>query len=147
MIVRRIYGLALEYEDLNNHEQFCYDPLMALQAGGRNLEGPLAGKSTLNRLELPGGSKCYLKIDSAPEQLDARSSALGKDVLLIERFDCEKQSHGWLRKPIVSAPTLFGLDEMIAKHAGYQVLAEIIPHSPLYESCRHLARTIWSHHV
>jgi HipA-like C-terminal domain/Transposase DDE domain group 1 len=128
LIVRRIYGLALGYENLNNHEQFRRDPLMALLAGSRNLEEPLAGKSTLNRLELPGGSQCYLKIDSAPEQLDALSSALGKDVLQIERFDCEKQSQGWLRKPIVSALTLFGLDEMIAKYAGYQDLAEIIPH-------------------
>src|ERR1035438_2379438 len=41
------------------------------------------------------------------------TTALGKDVLLIERFDRVKASQGWLRKPIVSALTLFGLDEMI----------------------------------
>jgi serine/threonine-protein kinase HipA len=56
------------------------------------------------------------------------TKALGEDVLLIERFDREKESQGWLRKPIVSALTLFGLDEMMAKYASYQDLAEIIRH-------------------
>ena len=56
------------------------------------------------------------------------TKALGKDVLLIERFDREKESQGWLRKPVVSALTLFGLDEMMARYASYQDLAEIIRH-------------------
>ena len=56
------------------------------------------------------------------------TSALGKDVLLIERFDriwCER---GWQRRPMLSALTLLGLDEMMARYAGYQNLAEIIRH-------------------
>jgi serine/threonine-protein kinase HipA len=56
------------------------------------------------------------------------TKALGKDVLLIERFDREKEAQGWLRKPIVSALTLFGLDEMMARYASYQNLAEIVRH-------------------
>jgi serine/threonine-protein kinase HipA len=56
------------------------------------------------------------------------AKALGKDVLLVERFDREKAPRGWLRKPIVSALTLFGLDEMMAMYASYQDLAEIIRH-------------------
>ena len=56
------------------------------------------------------------------------TKALGKDVLLSERFDREKESQGWLRKPVVSALTLFGLDEMMAMYASYQDLAEIIRH-------------------
>ena len=71
MLSQRIYGLALGYEDLNDHEQLRHDPLMAVLAGRRKLEDPLAGKSTLNRLELPGGSKRYHKIDYAPEKIDA----------------------------------------------------------------------------
>ena len=71
MLSQRIYGLALGYEDLNDHEQLRNDPLMALLAGRCKLEEPLAGKSTLNRLELPGGSKRYHKIDYAPEKIDA----------------------------------------------------------------------------
>ncbi len=71
MLAQRIFGLALGYEDLNDHEQLRHDPLLALLSGKRALDEPLAGKSTLNRLELPGGSKRYHKIDYAPEKLDA----------------------------------------------------------------------------
>ena len=71
MLSQRIYGLALGYEDINDHEQLRHDPLMAVLAGRRKLEEPLAGKSTLNRLELPGGSKRYHKIDYSAEKIDA----------------------------------------------------------------------------
>jgi len=54
--------------------------------------------------------------------------AAGKDVLLIERFDRLKVEQGWQRKSLVSALTLFGLDEMMARYASYQDLAEIIRH-------------------
>lgn len=52
--------------------------------------------------------------------------AAGKDVLLIERFDRVKKGGGWERKSMVSALTLFGLDDMMARYASYEVLAEII---------------------
>jgi serine/threonine-protein kinase HipA len=53
---------------------------------------------------------------------------LGKDVLLIERFDREKKGDRTLRKSIVSALTLLELDEMMAGYASYQDLAEIVRH-------------------
>jgi hypothetical protein len=56
MISQRVYGLALGYEDLNDHEQLRHDPLLGLLAGKRELDEPLAGKSTLNRLELSSGT-------------------------------------------------------------------------------------------
>lgn len=56
------------------------------------------------------------------------TSALGKDVLLIERFDRIWCEHGWQRRPMLSALTLFGLDEMMARYASYQDLAEIVRH-------------------
>src|SRR6201997_3090817 len=71
MVSQRIYGLALGYEDLNDHEQLRHDPLMGMLAGRRQLEDPLGGKSTLNRLELTGGSARYHKIDYAAEKIDA----------------------------------------------------------------------------
>ncbi|HMD76620.1 MAG TPA: IS1380 family transposase [Terracidiphilus sp.] len=70
MLAQRIYGLALGYEDLNDHEQLRSDPLLALLAGKRELEEPLAGKSTLNRLELAGRSLRYHKIGYSPPALD-----------------------------------------------------------------------------
>lgn len=51
-----------------------------------------------------------------------------KDVLLIERFDRIATAKGWQRKCIVSALTLFELDEMMARYASYETLAEIIRH-------------------
>lgn len=54
--------------------------------------------------------------------------ALGKDVLLIERFDRAANGGSWLRQGIVSALTLFDLDETEARYASYEELATIIRH-------------------
>ena len=70
MLAQRIYGLALGYEDLNDHEQLRSDPLLGLLSGKRELDEPLAGKSTLNRLELTGRSKRYHKISYSAESID-----------------------------------------------------------------------------
>jgi hypothetical protein len=56
MISQRVSALALGYEDLNDHEQLRQDPILKLLAGQEDLEQPLAGKSTLNRLELGAGT-------------------------------------------------------------------------------------------
>ena len=48
-------------------------------------------------------------------------------MLLIERFDREQKAQGWSRKAMVSALTLLGLDDMMARYASY-ALAEIIRH-------------------
>jgi hypothetical protein len=75
LLAQRIYGLALGYEDVNDHEELRRDPLLALTSGKRKLEEPLAGKSTLNRLELtPAGSPLhdrYHKITYSTEAVDA----------------------------------------------------------------------------
>ncbi len=52
--------------------------------------------------------------------------ALNKDVLLIERFDREPVETGWIRRAVVSALTLLGLDERFAAHASYEALADIV---------------------
>ncbi|MCD8477953.1 MAG: type II toxin-antitoxin system HipA family toxin, partial [Sulfurospirillum sp.] len=51
---------------------------------------------------------------------------LGKDVILIERFDRYKVKSGWARKSMVFALTLFGLSDMMARYASYKDFAEII---------------------
>lgn len=56
------------------------------------------------------------------------TKASHKDVLLIERFDRIKSVHGWQRKLMLSALTMLGLDEMMARYASYEDLAEIIRH-------------------
>jgi serine/threonine-protein kinase HipA len=55
-------------------------------------------------------------------------SAMGKDVLLIERFDRIRHDENWHRKAMVSALTMLELDEMMAGYASYESLAEIIRH-------------------
>ena len=63
LLKQRIFALCLGYEDLNDHDQLRYDPLLAILVGKKDPLGndrlrqrdkgkPLAGKSTLNRLEL-----------------------------------------------------------------------------------------------
>jgi Transposase DDE domain group 1 len=56
LVGQRVFGIALGYEDLNDHDELRHDPLMAVLAGkleARREEcAPVAGKSTLNRLEL-----------------------------------------------------------------------------------------------
>jgi len=64
-------------------------------------------------------------LDVAPVRL---TRVAGKDVLLVERFDRLHTSHGWQRKALVSALTLFGLDEMMARYASYAELTEVIRH-------------------
>lgn len=54
--------------------------------------------------------------------------AAQKDVLLIERFDRRNTLDGWTRQAMVSALTMLGLDEMMARYASYEDLAELIRH-------------------
>ena len=56
MVMQRVMGIALGYEDLNDHDQLRHDPVLAVVASklaaDRSDCAPLAGKSTLNRLAL-----------------------------------------------------------------------------------------------
>jgi hypothetical protein len=71
MLSQRIYGLALGYEDINDHEQLRQDPVFGILAGREELERPLAGKSTLNRMELGTGiNSRYKKITFWKEAVD-----------------------------------------------------------------------------
>jgi Transposase DDE domain group 1 len=82
LLTQRVYGLALGYEDLNDHQHLRLDPLLAVSVGkvdplavkrGERDQGKaLAGAATLNRLELGNEkqSRCH-KITHAPEQIAA----------------------------------------------------------------------------
>ena len=56
LVGQRVFGMALGYEDLIDHDQLRHDPVMAVLGGKLAAKradcAPLAGKSTLNRLEL-----------------------------------------------------------------------------------------------
>jgi hypothetical protein len=71
MLSQRIYGLALGYEDLNDHEQLRSDPVFGVLAGREEGSQALAGKSTLNRMELGAGTPDrYKKITFWKEAID-----------------------------------------------------------------------------
>jgi len=72
MVSQRVYGLALGYEDLSDHDQLREDPLLGVLSGKRSAgEAALAGKSTLNRLELSTGKPDrYKKIHCRQEAID-----------------------------------------------------------------------------
>jgi hypothetical protein len=59
LVAQRIHGIALGYEDLNDHDELRHDPLVGLLSGKietrRSSSAVLAGKSTLNRLDTRQG--------------------------------------------------------------------------------------------
>ncbi len=75
LVGQRVFGLALGYEDVSDHDHLRHDPVMAVLAGKlaarRSDCAPLAGKSTLNRLELsrPAPTR-YHKIAHDPAAIE-----------------------------------------------------------------------------
>jgi hypothetical protein len=81
LVTQRLYGLALGYEDLNDHDRLRLDPLLAVACNKRDPLGldrlqqkgiALAGSSTLNRLELSNDKTTrYHKVSHDPEKVQA----------------------------------------------------------------------------
>jgi DDE family transposase len=78
LVGQRVFGLALGYEDLVDHDALRHDPVMAVLAGKLSARrsdcAPLAGKSTLNRLE------------HAPSASPTRYHRIGHDAEAVERL-------------------------------------------------------------
>ena len=76
LVGQRVFGIALGYEDLNDHDELRHDQVMAVLAGKLEARredcAPVAGKSTLNRLELsrPVATR-YHKIGHDPVAIEA----------------------------------------------------------------------------
>jgi len=140
LVSQRVYGLALGYEDLNDHDDLRRDPLLAVLVGKEDPEGEsrirqqdrgkaMAGKSTLNRLELtpaePTGAELrYKKIIMKPEAIDR---------LLVEVF---LQSHAEPPEEIVldvdaTDDPLYGKQEGRFFHGYYMNYCYL----PLYIFC------------
>ena len=107
MVAQRVFGIALGYEDLVDHDQLRHDPVLATLAGKlvarRKSCAPLAGKSTLNRLEhAPAGASRYHKIghDGAAIErllvdvfLEAHKAPLRRIVLDLDATDDPLHGH------------------------------------------------------
>ena len=83
LVGQRVFGLALGYEDLNDHDDLRQDALLAVLVGKDDPSGgdrvrcrdrgkALAGKSTLNRLELTGEQACRGTTCALPPGLPCR---------------------------------------------------------------------------
>src|SRR5580692_7037904 len=100
LITQRVFGLALGYEDLNDHDQLRSDPMLAVALNKDDVKGEqrrreqdrgkaLAGKSTLNRLELTAPD-----YEGSPRQKDSDKPETKKigvdlesiDTLLVDLF-------------------------------------------------------------
>jgi hypothetical protein len=107
LIRQRVFALALGYEDLHDHDDLRHDPLLALLTG-KTEPGttPLAGKSTLNRLELTrpqaeARDHRYQKILFDPEsadrllvQLFVESQATAPESLVLDLDATDDPLHG-----------------------------------------------------
>ena len=76
LVGQRVFALALGYEDLNDHDELRHDPTLAVLAGKLSARrrdcAPLAGKSTLNRLERGGAASTrYHRIGWDAAQIEA----------------------------------------------------------------------------
>ncbi len=134
LLGQRIFGLALGYEDLNDHDELRKDPVFAVLAGKLKARRedcePAAGKSTLNRLErMPKrhGAK-YHKIDFDQGKADA---------LLMDMFiEAHERSPGRIVLDLDATDIpLFGNQEGRYFHGHYKSYCYL----PLYVFCgRHL---------
>jgi hypothetical protein len=107
MVAQRVFGIALGYEDIVDHDQLRHDPVLATLAGKLRSKrkdcAALAGKSTLNRLEhAPRGPSRYHKIghDSAAIEglfvelfLEAHRTAPRQIVLDLDATDDPLHGH------------------------------------------------------
>ncbi len=134
LVGQRIFGLALGYEDLVDHDALRHDPVMAVLAGKLSARrsdcAPLAGKSTLNRLE------------HAPSTAPTRYHRIGHDAGAIERLlvDVFLEAHAKPPRQIVldldaTDDPLHGHQEGRFFHGYYDGYCYL----PLYVFCgRHL---------
>jgi hypothetical protein len=134
LIGQRVFGIALGYEDLIDHDQIRHDPVLAVLAGKltarRSDCAPLAGKSTLNRLE------------HAPSGEPSRYHRIGHDGAAIERLlvDLFLDAHARAPKQIIldldaTDDPIHGHQEGRFFHGYYDAYCYL----PLYVFCgRHL---------
>ncbi len=133
LVGQRVIGIALGYEDLLDHDQLRHDPIMAVLASKlearRSDCAPVAGKSTLNRLELSRPSPTrYHKISYEGEKVEA---------LLVDLF---LEAHRTTPKQIIldldaTDDPLHGHQEGRFFHGYYDCYCYL----PLYVFCgRHL---------
>jgi hypothetical protein len=135
LVMQRVFGLALGYEDLNDHDDLRRDPMLAAALGKDDVKGEqrrraqdrgkaLAGKSTLNRLELTAPD-----YDGSPRQQDSDKPETKKivvdpesiDALLVDLF---MQAHEQAPERIIL--DLDATDEYLVRSTGRALLSRLL---------------------
>jgi Transposase DDE domain group 1 len=149
MVAQRVFGIALGYEDLIDHDHLRHDPVLATLAGKLEAKrqdcAPLAGKSTLNRLEhAPLLPSRYHKIGHDPVAieglfvdlfLEAHQTPPKEIVLDLDATELPAQSGVGAPLPNPSGQSLHGHQEGRFFHGYYDCYCYL----PLHVFCgRHL---------
>ena len=99
LVAQRVYALALGYEDLNDHEELRRDPLLAVLVEKADPRGAsrvrerdrgraLAGKSTLNRLEM---TKVAVEAEERYKKIELHTEAVDRLLVQIGRASCRER--------------------------------------------------------
>src|ERR1022692_974737 len=147
LITQRVFGLALGYEDLNDHDELRRDPMLAVALSKDDVKGEqrrraqdrgkaLAGKSTLNRLELTAPD-----YDGSPRQKESDKPETKKivvdpdsiDALLVDLFlEAHQQAPDQIILDLdATDDTLYGRQEGRFYHGYYHDYCYL----PLYVFC------------
>ena len=138
LVAQRVYGLVQGYEDLNDHDELRHDPMFAVAVGKLSATdvacAPLAGKSTLNRIE-----HCPATVTNRQE---SRYHRIGHDPKAIERLFVELflESHSQPPRQIVL--DLDVTDDQVhgnQEQAFFNTYYDGVCYAPLYIFCgKHL---------
>lgn len=147
LVAQRVYGLALGYEDLNDHDELRRDPMLAVALGKDDPQGEqrrraqdrgkaLAGKSTLNRLELTAPDYDGQRYQPGAQKLETKKIVMdpeSMDALLVDLF---LEAHRQAPEQIIldvdaTDDPLFGKQEGRFFHGYYRDYCYL----PLYVFC------------
>lgn len=94
MLIQRVFGIALGYEDLNDHDSLRHDPLFAVLADKPAVHEPLASSPTLCRFEHRIDRKALARLSAVPVETFIRSFDSPPHELVLD-FDCTDDAvHG-----------------------------------------------------
>ncbi len=147
LISQRVFGLALGYEDLNDHDELRSDPMLAIALAKDDVKGQqrrreqdrgkaLAGKSTLNRLELTAPDYCgnrYQNRSDKPETKKIVVDPESIDALLVDLFlEAHEQAPEQITLDVdATGDVVYGRQEGRFYHGYYRSYCYL----PLYIFC------------
>lgn len=138
LVAQRVYGLVQGYEDLNDHDQLRHEPMFAVALGklsaSEAVGGPMAGKSTLNRIE-----HCPPQVANRKE---SRYHRIGHDAEAIEHLFVELFLESYNKPPLQIVLDLDVTDDQVhgnQAEAFFNKYYDGVCYAPLYIFCgKHL---------